>query len=453
MKRGVVDAVILGGGAAGLAAARDLSQAGKTAILVEARQRLGGRIYTVHDHNAPLPLELGAEFVHGEAVDTFAVIRAEGLLVPELSDQHYWSRAGKLYTVPDFWRKVDRIRRDIRRKLSRSKADRSMHEYLDRARIPSPLRQMMVNFVENYHAAHIDKISAKSLASGDEETEVDGAAGNRQFRIVDGGDALIRWLRGGLDPERIGLRLNHVAAELRWKRGEATLQCRSATGADLRPIRARAAIVTLPLGVLKGGPDTPGGLRFMPEIPEKKRALDRLEFGHVFKMVLRFRQAFWAEEDFVRKRLQTKREKPRELNFVHARDAAIATWWTALPAQAPILTAWAGGPGAEELLNESEMTRLERTLEALGRTFGIPRRIAEELLEAWALHDWRADPYSRGAYTYVGVGGTTAQKTLATPVASTLFFAGEATTADETGTVAGAIASGRRAAREVLRGL
>jgi len=81
----------------------------------------------------------------------------------------------------------------------------------------------------------------------------------------------------------------------------------------------------------------------------------------------------------------------------------------------------------------------------------VPRRELEQKLDAWTSHDWRADPFARGAYSYIGVGGNDAPRALARPVDGTLFFAGEATNGAEIGTVAGALSSGRRAAREVLR--
>src|SRR5687768_4332848 len=136
MKRGV-DAVILGGGAAGLAAARELSQAGKTAVLVEPRGRLGGRIFTMHDPSSPLPIELGAEFIHGEARETVALTRAAKLLVVELPDHHLWSRKGVLSPVHGFWEKIDEARRDIARKLKRSGTDRSFADYLAKTALSS----------------------------------------------------------------------------------------------------------------------------------------------------------------------------------------------------------------------------------------------------------------------------------------------------------------------------
>jgi monoamine oxidase len=136
---------------------------------------------------------------------------------------------------------------------------------------------------------------------------------------------------------------------------------------------------------------------------------------------------------------------------VHGHQAAVPTWWTALPSHLSRLTGWAGGPRAEALLDEGEGTQLERSLDALSQTLNVPRRLLDDQLEGWKLHDWRADPWSLGAYSYAAVGGQGAHRALAKPVDGTLFFAGEATSADETGTVSGAIRSGRRAAQLALK--
>jgi len=444
MARRRVDALIIGAGAAGLAAAREVSSAGLTAMVIEARGRIGGRIFTLHDGNCPSPIELGAEFVHGQAPETFAITRAAKLIVDELPDVHFRSHAGKFSSISDFWGSVDEMQREIARHVRRRQTDFSFIEYLDRARIRSDRRQMLLNFVEGYHAAHPDKISARSLAAGDEETS---ESANKQFRILNGYDSVLQWLRAGLDPKRLDLRLNTIATEVHWKRGDVRLQCASGTGAVLDMFHARSALITIPLAVQKAKT-----LRFQPELAERDEAADQLEVGQVFKIVLRFRQSFWEEDGFVKSHLRG-RAGAGGLNFVHAEEADVPVWWTALPARVPILTGWAGGPKAELLLSESQQTRVERTLDALTHVFAVPRRLVDELLESWSMHDWRADPFSRGAYSYVGVGALPAQKTLARPAEGTLFFGGEATDSDETGTVAGAIASGRRAAHQLLRTL
>ncbi len=115
-----------------------------------------------------------------------------------------------------------------------------------------------------------------------------------------------------------------------------------------------------------------------------------------------------------------------------------------------MLTGWAGGSRARALLSEKDETVAAVALEALGHLLKVSSRRLNRLLEGWHFHNWTKDPFSRGAYSYTGVGGTAAHRALARPVAGTLFFAGEATDPDQNGTVAGAIASGLRAAREIL---
>ena len=95
----MTDAIIIGAGAAGLAAARDLSGAGKTVVILEARERIGGRIFTNHVADVPLPIELGAEFIHGDAEETFKIVDAAGLLAYQLPDDHWMSANGKLRRV------------------------------------------------------------------------------------------------------------------------------------------------------------------------------------------------------------------------------------------------------------------------------------------------------------------------------------------------------------------
>ena len=437
-----VDVIIIGAGAAGLAAARDLATAGLKLTVLEARGRVGGRILTWRDADAPGPIELGAEFLHGAAEETMRIAKAARLEVVKLPDEHLLSRGGRFHARGDFWAMVERTGRDIARRLRRRHGrDFSFLEYLESVRMPLDRREMMAGFVEGYHAAHLDLISAAVLAEGDGETS--NSENDAQHRVVSGYDGVIRWLRDGLDPDQVTVRLGTVVTGIRWKRGSVVVTGRAADGTPLSPFRARAAVITVPHAVLKAGQ-----IAFEPAVPAVARAVDLLEAGQVFKIVLRFRDAFWDEADFVRQRLSEHREEPM-LNFVHAGRIDVPTWWTARPLRLPLLTGWAGGPRAEALLSEPEPARLERSLASLSQAFGVSRRHIAESLEAWYMHDWRRDRFARAAYTYPRVGGLNAQRSLARPVSGTLYFAGEATSADETGTVAGALATGRRAARQL----
>lgn len=290
------------------------------------------------------------------------------------------------------------------------------------------------------------------------------------------------------------LRLRTVVTDIRWRPGHVEVVTRSTpaiAGRERAPdemslaqpgfgeqvFTAPRVIVTLPLGVLQAPPGPPGAVRFTPALPEKAAALRGLVMGPVVKIVLRFREPFW--ERAFSKRPFGERDGPppgpggRALGFLSARGEAFPSWWApsaAGPSGGPtgarpaagamsaapgvhLLTGWAGGPVAERLAALSPEGVLDRALDTLGRVGGIGSGGVTALLEGAYFHDWQGDPFSRGAYSYVAVGGLAAQRALARPVAATLFFAGEAT--DDQGhfaTVHGAIASGRRAAREVIAG-
>ncbi|HVR84238.1 MAG TPA: FAD-dependent oxidoreductase, partial [Planctomycetota bacterium] len=222
------------------------------------------------------------------------------------------------------------------------------------------------------------------------------------------------------------------------------LEAHSAAGRVLEEFRARSAVIAIPHALLRSR-----SLGFEPDLAEKRRAATRLEVGQAFKMVLRFRDSFWGEEDFLERRLRKGLEHPRSLAFLHTRGVEVPVWWTSLPTKAPLLTGWAGGPQAERLLDLEEQERVDRSLASLARGLGVSRAFLDDQLDSWWTHDWRADAWSGGAYSYVGAGGIPAQRTLAKPVEGTLFFAGEYTELDQIGTVAGALTSGRRAGREL----
>ena len=183
-----------------------------------------------------------------------------------------------------------------------------------------------------------------------------------------------------------------------------------------------------------------GAVRFDPPLREKRAALQLLESGAVIKAALLFRTAFWEEIEAGRY---------RGVSFFHSPRSPFPTFWTALPEQTPLVVAWAGGPKAARFANTAAPEIVRAAAASLASVFGIRSGIEDRVAAAW-VHHWQQDPFARGAYSYVAVGGHGARRSLAEPLRDTLFFAGEA--ADDTGehgTVAGALASGERAAREV----
>jgi len=420
------ETIVIGAGAAGLAAARTLCDAGRSVTVLEARPRIGGRILTVFDREWPLPLELGAEFLHGEAEATRDIATRAGLPVVELPDTHVWMEDGRVRPSGEVWTQLGKVLR----KIDARRPDVSLEQFLARHKVSGPGRALARLFVEGYYAAHVERISAHSLASGADD--LDGP--QRQYRMADGYFGIVDWLRAGLDPERAEVRLGCTVEEVRWRRGRVRVAYRPAATGRSRTIEARHAVITLPLGVLKAPEGETGAVRFDPLPAALRAAVAGLEVSHVRKLVLRFREAFWDD-----------------LDFLHDRTGDFPTWWAARPWQAPVMTAWAGGPRADALADLDEPALLDRALGGLARTLGVSRARLDDQLQSWRTHDWRRDPLSRGAYSYVGVGGMPAQRALARPIEGTLYMAGEATEPDEMGTVAGALSSGQRAARQILK--
>jgi len=443
-----MDVVVVGAGVAGLAAAQTLLEAGLEVRVLEARGRVGGRVHTYRDPLSPVPIELGAEFIHGTSPEVWDAVRAARLLVCEASDRFWRSRDGVLWPMPHFRARLMEV---IRRIGPRVPPGRSFADHLAACCSGeqwAESRELAAAYVEGFHAAPVDRISLRALA--EVEDVAHGAPAEPSFHVLSGYARVAEWLARDV-VARDALRLNTVVTAIRWRPHDVIVEARTAAGAELEPLRARRVLVTVPLGVLNAGPDAPGGIRFDPAPGAVLDAARRLEMGSVVKIVLRFREAFW--ERAAGEAVAEDGGPYRRIKFI-VTDQALPTWWTMLPVRAPVLVAWAGGPPAQRLEAVSLDERVERAVVSLANTLGVDRRVVESRLEAWHHHDWSADPFARGAYTYVPVGGEDARATLARPVADTLFFAGEALAEpSEIGTVHGAMASGRAAARWIIEGM
>lgn len=427
------DVAIVGGGAAGLAAARALAASKLRVTILEARDRLGGRIHTLRETGFALPIELGAEFIHGTPTETWEIIRAAKLAAYDVADSHWFLSDGRLKRDDRLWDELSAV---LGRLRSVGPSDCSFADFLRRdcADVPERVRQMALAFVEGFDAADPERVSARSLA--DEQEAAQEEHEDRLFRPIDGYDRLIDWLVASFDPNRVTVRLNTIVDAIRWERGSAEVQM----GAE--SVRANCVLITLPVGVWKKG-----GVLFEPELPSKSEALEKLEMGPVMKTTLRFREPFWEESPVP---TVAPQESPRDMCFMHGRGMPVFTWWTLLPVRAAVLVGWSGGPAAATLSYQPTGQIIDAALRSLSEFLGMGTPILHSLLEAARVWDWQADPFARGAYSYTLVGGSEAHDALAQPVEDTLFFAGEATHAGQSGTVAGAISSGYRAAREVL---
>ncbi len=434
------DVAIVGAGAAGLAAAFRLSREGVSVALLESRGRVGGRVWTRRRAGWPVPLELGPEFVHGRDEEFFRLLAEANLAAVRLPDAHVEIAGSRVRPLTDLWGKFDAMTRRIGR--GADARDRSVAEELRRRRrsFTSEERRLLTTMVEGYDASPIEKASAKALSTaGEPPTRDDDDDDRAQFRPIDGYGALVDWLLGRIDPSRAKLFRSTVVRRIAWSRRGGT---RILTNEG--EFRAARVLVTVPVGVLRAPAGSPGAIAFDPDPPALRRAVSGLAMGDVVRLVLRFREPFWREAP------RLKRSGHGGANFLHLPGAPFPTWWTCAPVEAPVVTAWSGGTAAASLLRLPKRRIVRAALETLAGALGVPPSHASRRLLDWDFHDWSADPFARGAYSYALVGGAGAGRTLARPIEDVLFFAGEAVGERDSGTVPAAIASGDRAARRIL---
>jgi len=407
----MTQAIVIGAGAAGLRAAVALRKAGRQVLVLEARERIGGRVHSVDDREIGATLELGAEFVHGDLGE----LKKSRLRLEDMDGRHLAVVDGGLRDVTkDFY--------GVLRELAKATGAGTAQSWLARSDLPPLGRELARHYIEGFFAAPAAFVGVSDIANDQ---------GLRTRRVVGGYDRALRPLADSLR-EDSALRLGTVVTEVNWRKGHVEVKARTRTGRDLAPFEAEKLIVTLPLPVLKRGQVT-----FEPALPDKARAMRGLRMGAVIKLGMRFDDAFWWTREHER------------LGFVLAPGQPFPVLWTAYPVLAPVLIAWSAGPGADALVDLSDGEILEqglRTVRTIFKEHSAPR------LQGWYVHNWQHDPHAGGAYSYVAVGGYGSQRALAQPVSGTLFFAGEATVSNgHHATVHGALASGERAAREVLR--
>ena len=410
-------AVVLGGGVAGLTAAIELLSRGWRVTILEAKERLGGRVHTVH--HGKIPIELGAEFVHGKDPALADLIRQAKLSTQKVSEENRWFKNGRLEPVP-LW---DRISEIIRR-IDPHKPDQTFAAFAEHLLTKPDDRELALGFVQGFDAADPAKASAHALLRAEVSSE--RSSGDEQARLKEGYGALVDWMAAQVRKRGGTIHTGAVAHLVNWKSGEVEVHFERAGQRD--HVSADTALITLPLGVLKTD-----AVKFRPSLTHKTEAIANLLFGNVRRATFVFREVWWDKHDF---------------GFVHSFSDAFPTWWS--DPRGPVLTTWAGGPKADALKGKTVEELKTLGLEGLSKIFSESITSLKERVVAVHTHDWAADPHTGGAYSYLPVRGLDLPKVLADPVDATLFFAGEATVRDaQMGTVFGAVESARRASKEM----
>jgi monoamine oxidase len=420
----VNDVLVLGAGMAGVTAARELARAGLSVTVVEARGRIGGRIFSVRDF-CDAPVEGGAEFIHGSRAGTWPEVRAGRLSVrPCPTIRHTMFNLGGatrwlpwVLLHPGAWPGFG-----VMRAISRSASSPlSARQFIEERRYRGRARTLAELTLTAHLPGSLDEVGVSGLV----EDGVLALERGLNHRIVEGYDALPRFVASGLDV-RFGFRVDRI----RWSGDGVEVHAH-----DGRALEARAAVNTLPVGVLASGEP-----RFEPELPETKRkALAEIRMGPVVKILLRFEERFW----------------PRWLATLVCGVGPVTLYWPVFygaVSAPPVLTAYATGPRAAHLSALSEDEALETVLRDLRGHF--PRSDPRRSLVDFRRIDWAADPFARGGYTFLPVGVRGARARLRAPDTGALFWAGSASESRRiAASVEAAYLSGLRAADEVCAAL
>jgi monoamine oxidase len=417
--------LVVGAGAAGLMAAHKLAQASKRVTVLEARRRLGGRIWSLPEAKFGYPAAGGAEFVHGAAPLTSALMRTAGLRLEPRGGGSRWNAVAGAFSrddtpLPHTGRFYDA--------LLALDADLPVARFLE-TQFAEPrfaeLRRRITRMVEGYDAADPERFSTFALR--EEWTSRGGGGG----RVAGGFGALIDHLAAACGRHGAVIRCGAVVTAIAEENGRIVARCEDGTN-----VEGDAAILAVPLPLLAE--------IVLPPAARAKAAtaVAGIGYGNVVKILLGFATRWWAAHDG---------RDLADLSFVFSREAAVPTWWTQYPAPYPVLTGWFAGPKADRVASLSAAELVEMGLASLARMFRLSRDELRRKLVAARAINWGNDRFARGAYSYATPQTPAALRTLKKPDGGALFFSGEALyEGPDIGTVEAALATGHETAQALL---
>jgi len=431
-----MNAIIIGAGASGLMAAKQLSGAGLKVHVLEARDRIGGRIHTINEKGPRFSMEGGAEFIHGNLELTLRLLKEAGLEKQELEGDVWQVIKGQWKQESDFFERAGLVIEKLKEVTQDIPIAQFIERYFPGAEHQG-LREALTSYVEGYYSGEVSKTSSKSFL--EELLSED----HQQYRPVGGYGKLMEYLSNSSKESGAIIQLSTVVTQIKWCKGRVEVIDESN-----RAYVADKLVVTVPLGVWAAGSGVRGAIAYTPAVPAKIQAAQQMGFGAVIKVLLNFSDAFW-ENQLVEKACHVNTG-----NFHMAiSDMPVPTWWSQLPQHSTLLTGWLSGPNAAKMKDFDDETILAEALHSLSHIFKINFTDIKEKLQWYKVLNWTKDPYTRGSYSYSTLRTKSARKVLIEPLEETLFFAGEALyDGPEMGTVEAALVSGMEVATKIVYG-
>ncbi|PZF72108.1 flavin monoamine oxidase family protein [Taibaiella soli] len=429
------DILIVGAGAAGLIAAHLLAQKGFKVTVLEARNRIGGRIHTMYDDGFSPFAELGAEFIHGDLPVSLALLKEADVAYHKTEGEMWQFKDGCFSQEDHFIEDWDYLVAQLHKVTDDMTVDEFLEKYLSGEQYVE-LRKAVIRYANGYDTADTSDASILAIRREWEEEE-----SGDQYRPDTGYISLLEYLEKSCVANGGTVHLSAVAKEIQWKENEVTV-----ITADGRRFDAGKIIITVPVNVLQAA-DAIANFHFSPEIPGYKQAVNGMGMGAIIKLLFQFNDEFY-NESLLHDRRGVDMTK---LEFLFSEEI-IPTWWTQYPRKSGLLTGWFGGPKARGIAQGSDEEILQIGLQSLANIFSLPVETLRENLTAWNIANWTKDPFALGSYSYETTKSAEAKRQLYELVPNTIFFAGEAMyEGPAIGTVEAAFVSGKQVAARLTR--